>query len=289
MGEQVEHVPSMSPTVAQIVAFWNARRQGASLALPIDGFTLGSQTGHKARQLEWCVAEAIRLRHRKFLSAAGSATLTQDGRGKHLLVMVQGCSMSLQTQVNHISLVATQSGATNLCLATIQAIAEFCTPGVGRPWKTADSPPDVVDVGLQNHLCGIISWWFTDAAYDECAAGELLISSPDARAAFPNLRIIGRERAHASRRILSRPQKADDYLSEVADRFLWDKDSIAALVQHSRTVGDVWRSAPLPPGTVDTEDCWELMEGSASSVPRVLSRFPLPVETLELSVLPTPE
>ena len=49
------------------------------------------------------------------------------------------------------------------------------------------------------------------------------------------------------------------------------------------------RSAPLPPGTVDTEDCWELMEGPASSVPRVLSRFPLPVETLELSVLPTPE
>ena len=174
------------------------------MEMPLDGFTIGDRT--KLRKLEWCMAEAVREQFRRFILTACSATLTQDGRGKHLLVMLNACSEALETKNVCISLVATQGGATNLCLATIRAIEELCTPGYGRPGKPAGSPPDEADANLLNHLTSIITWWLTDAAYDECAAGELLTSSAEARAAFPNLKVVGRERAHASRRILSRPQ-----------------------------------------------------------------------------------
>ena len=229
------------PTVEQIVSFWEHRQQGGNLQMRIDGFTIGDPK--KLRKLEWCIAEAIRARFRNFLLTAGSATLTQDGRGRHLLVMLHACNKALDARTDYISLVETPGGALNLCLATIQALEEFCTPGFGRPGKPAGSPPDTVDDRLLRHVTSIIAWWFTDAAYDECVAGEMLVSSAEARAAFPSLRVVGRERAHASRRILSRPQKADEFLDGAVNKFLWSHDSIASLIQHSSTVGDVWRSA----------------------------------------------
>ena len=241
LGETVD-VHTGSPTIAQIVSFWENRRLGGNLQMPAEGFTIGD--AKKNRKIAWCIAEAQRGKFREFLKTAGSATLTQDGRGKHLLVMLHGCNRALDTAVNHVSVVTTQGGATNLCVATLQALTEFCAPGNGRPSKPAGSPRDVIDTGLLRHICSIISWWFTDAAYNECAAGELLISSADAKAVFPQLRVVGRERAHTSRRVLERPQRADDLLNDRANRFLWNQESIAALIQHSRTVGDVFRYPP---------------------------------------------
>ena len=135
-------------------------------------------------------------------------------------------------------------GATNLCLATLTALEEFCTKGLGRPGQPhPDASTPKVDTDLLAKLCAAIRWWFTDAAYDEFAAGELLVTLPEASKLFPNLRVIGREKAHASRRVLSRPQLADPYLTEVCNHFVWNYDSLASLIQHNPTVGDVWRSS----------------------------------------------
>ena len=138
-----------------------------------------------------------------------------------------------------------RTGATNLCVATLKALEEFCTTGFGRPGTPRpDVPTPQVDKSLLKKLCDAIVWWFTDAVYDEFAAGELLFSLPEARVAFPNLRVVGREKAHASRRVLSRPQSADLYLTEVCNRFIWNYDSVASTIEHNSTVTDMWRGAP---------------------------------------------
>ena len=72
----------------------------------------------------------------------------------------------------------------------------------------------------------------------------MLFSLPEARVAFPNLRVVGREKAHASRRVLSRPQSADLYLTEVCNRFIWNYDSVASTIEHNSTVTDLWCGAP---------------------------------------------
>ena len=49
----------------------------------------------------------------------------------------------------------------------------------------------------------------------------------------PNMSFIVRDKAHGSRRILSRPWACDDYLNTVASSLIKDPSSIAQLIQHS--------------------------------------------------------
>ena len=93
------------------------------------------------------------------------------------------------------------------------------------------------------HVCSIITWWYTDAAAEELSAGEMLTGSAAARQLFPNLKVIGCEQAHTSRRVLERPQKAEPYLEEVARHFLWNMDSIASLFQHSDGSRGIFQAA----------------------------------------------
>ena len=221
-----------APTIDQIMAFWQRTRNGCSTHMPVEGF---SNCGLRNRNLQWCIAETLRARFRTFLadSAAVSASLIQDGRGKHLMVRASACNDKLQRAHVNIGVITSRGGATNLCLATLTALEGFCTLGLGRPGDPhPDAPSPQVDKQLLAKLCASVRWWFTDAAYDEFAAGELLVTRPDANRLFSNLWVIGRERAHASRRILSRPQMAEPFLTEVADQFLWNYDSIASLIQH---------------------------------------------------------
>ena len=87
-----------------------------------------------------------------------------------------------------------------MCVATLTALEEFCTEGIGRPGKLhPDAPAPQLGRPLLNKLCSAVAWWFTDAAFDEFAAGEYLLRVPEARDLFLNLQVVGRVKAHASR------------------------------------------------------------------------------------------
>ena len=231
------------PSAETIMQFWENRRTGSSLVVATEGFTRGDKNGKRNRKLEWIIAEARRSVFRQFITSSidCSVTLTQDGRGKHLLVRANACSDQLRTAAATMSIVTTQGGATNLCVGTLTALEEFCTEGLGRPYGFhPDAPAPQLDHALLKKLCAGVAWWFTDAAFDEFAAGEYLFSRAEARRLFKNLAVVGRERAHASRRVLSRPQSADAYLTEVSNRFLWNYDSMASIIQHTTVGSDVW-------------------------------------------------
>ena len=57
------------------------------------------------------------------------------------------------------------------------------------------------------------------------------------RTLTPNLKLIVRDVAHASRRVTAKPEAADEYLDELPRRIFTDKRAITVITQHS----DVWR------------------------------------------------
>ena len=73
-----------------------------------------------------------------------------------------------------------------------------------------------------------------DAAGDEPGAGrELQRLSSTTIPTLPNLHLVLRDKAHAARRVTSRPWKADAYNQNVAFEFVWKRHSITNLIQHS--------------------------------------------------------
>ena len=182
------------------------------------------------------------MRFREFLRAAVSATLTQDSRQELLLVRMSACNAELDMQVGTIGMVRTHGGATSLAVATLTVLENFCTPYSHQPAGAAGSKAPSLDTGLMKHICSIVTWWYTDAASDELSAGEILVTSAAAKRLFPNLKIIGREKAHASRRVLERPQKAEAFLDDVANQFRWGHQSIASVLQHMPTCHSVFKA-----------------------------------------------
>ena len=62
----------------------------------------------------------------------------------------------------------------------------------------------------------------------------------------PNLRLIIRDRAHASRRLLSRPWKADPFLNEIAETVVMSSTSICKRVQHSHDLREMYATNVWP-------------------------------------------
>lgn len=67
-----------------------------------------------------------------------------------------------------------------------------------------------------------------DSAANELKAARLMMQS-----IAPNLKAVIRDRAHAARRILSRPWKSDPFMKSLAHTFIMDRHSICQRIQHS--------------------------------------------------------
>ena len=84
------------------------------------------------------------------------------------------------------------------------------------------------------HLLSIIEFFVSDAAGDEQKAGKLLRDGfRHLQPALPSLKVVVRDRAHASRRIISRGWSADPYLKSVLDMLLHNRMSIVRIIENS--------------------------------------------------------
>ena len=75
-----------------------------------------------------------------------------------------------------------------------------------------------------------------DSASDETLSADIMRPNTLAGlhgALTPNLRFVLRDKAHASRRIISRPWSADAYLKDVVLMLASGRRSMAQLIQHS--------------------------------------------------------
>ena len=81
-----------------------------------------------------------------------------------------------------------------------------------------------------------------DLASDELLSAGILRSGTLAGGAgvlTPNLRFVLRDKAHASRRIISRPGAADVYVKDVVDMFARGRGSVARMIQNPLETGQV--------------------------------------------------
>jgi hypothetical protein len=172
---------------------------------------VGMGTWRRTRRLEWCLAEARRVLHRRFLRTAGAVTLLQDARKNMLLLRAVAANDRLETRAFVLG-IERDYGSSNVAIqrATMKIIKGMCQMGrhapggpgdSGGPGGPHDAGPGRLDASLHRHLLQAIELFVADGAADEQLAGrELQSPSAAVRPLLPNLRIVLRDKAHASRR-----------------------------------------------------------------------------------------
>lgn len=140
--------------------------------------------------------------------------------------------------------------ATNITETTRTALVEFCTKNFGAPFLSPHASVGACDDKLYNHIRTKFRALTVDSAGNEVAAGENMMSEvsctahvPGVEAFAPNMTFIIRDKAHGSRRILSRPWMCDDYLAAVAGSLITDSGSLAQLIQHSDDLRAIYNEA----------------------------------------------
>ena len=196
----------------------------------------GKGTSDKKDLMRWALTECILERYRNALKCSRTLVLVRDERHQKLLVrfratledmsVVSGC-----LGVQHL----TQGKAQDIVQGTNKIIRDFCTQRLNPPRLYRGGTRDVCDEELVKKIhqcCEVIT---TDSAAAEILAQEIgrgkragsQAAGPE-NVAFPNIKIIGRDRAHACQRLLRHPWKSDPVLRvwmeagrmHVSDRFL---------------------------------------------------------------------
>ena len=194
----------------------------------------------KARKMLWCLAEGHRdLKRALWRSSAAvtSTTIFQDARKAKLSIRFNAANSNLDRRTGHLGTVDLASDhsldSTGIQEGTMAVIRRFCSagapPGVHSAKKT-------LDVDLYQKLTTSIEMFVSDAAADEIRAGHMLAGqsvSLMAKPDLPNLKVVGRDKPHAMRRLTQRGWKADPFLDDVHRSFVTGPGSPAHLIQFS--------------------------------------------------------
>jgi len=196
---------------------------------------------HKSQKLLWCLGEAVARWDRAFARKSATAVAHPDsGCGRHLVRFAFGCTdvtsrRGILGQVAPGSLRTRLQGGDKLSIAFVQAMKDFCTIGFGAP-PTAKKRP-MVDEHLLRKCQQTFVVYDPDGAADAASAGLSLErkrfgTNVDIRARL-------RDHTHAARRVLMRPEAADNFTNRVAQLWVFSKDSPLQLMEHSQVFRDI--------------------------------------------------
>lgn len=201
----------------------------------------------KCRKMAWALAEALRQKKRAVWTATKgldgkppviSSTIYQDARKGRLSVRYTVATSGGERQSGHLGTVDLGESADSISLmkSTDAILKMFATPYFAPPHVEKPMAQPTLDPHLHSRLVNSIEAFISDSASDELRAGFMLagqsttsVYSPK----LPELKMVFRDRPHATRRNLSRNWKADAFISEVADMFLFNADSPIKMIQNS--------------------------------------------------------
>ena len=201
----------------------------------------GVSAERKTANIEWCIVEAARHIWRERLRQASFVSVLRDERHKRVLIRFRCVDKDLNlTHGLFGQLKDTYSStAFGLVQATLQVIRDMCTPGLGLPGSARENL--TCDEDLVQHVRRSVLSTTVDSAGNEVAAvfdsaapilaSSLLLENGDTL--FPCHKLLVRDRAHGTRRILERPWRADDYLDTIVTSLVTGRSSITQLIQHS--------------------------------------------------------
>ena len=219
---------------------------------PIGRDVVPSIAGHKkCRKMVWCLAEAHReIKRSMFCSGKGvddddvliSTTLYQDCRKGKLTVRFTAASSRLERRSGHLGTVDLAKDfsldSIGIMQGTFFILKSFCVRGLGAPYveNEAKTPKPALDGDLEKMLLPSVETFVSDAASDEIRAGHMLCGQ-STRTQYlprlPGLKVVVRDKPHATRRNISRGWKADACLDKIINMFVLGEGSPTRLIQNS--------------------------------------------------------
>ena len=185
----------------------------------------------KVVRMIYCMGEASKAHSQKFLKGAESITLIRDAR-KHRLCIRYVASRKDAKFHSHRGVLGwtRQNGLSgrNIAEDTLRILKEFCI-------SYSQGPTPVKRRGLWRHIKACVHQLVVDSASDELVAGELCrcIMDHDMKPILPNCKLLLRDKAHASRRPMSRPWSKIQAISELLKKTIMLRSSPARMIQNS--------------------------------------------------------
>ena len=234
-------VGTLPARLGQREARWHAR-----------GGIEGVGGANRVKKGAWCLYEVLREADAAFLlHTAQTIWLARDARKQRLLIRFRAVGFKNGELVSRVGVLgqAKEYGtdAAGIVDATLDIVKAAVTKGQDRPAglgnalgasvhnANAHGASDSSEADAATVLQKVEALT-VDAAADEVLAGELMRGRCDIgheQGMCPNLKLVVRDKTHASRRTTQKPEACDAFLPEVVDKLFKDKNSITQLIHNS--------------------------------------------------------
>ena len=186
--------------------------------------------------MRWCLSEAILQRYRTSLRVAKSLVLVRDERHGQLLLRFRATLSDMSVSLVCRSSVKVRKQETSG--TPEKALEDFATPCLSplRGFGGTAGEIGALLIHLKNKCEMVVT---------DCASAEILAQDMGRGARqgaglasdnlFPNTKIVGRDRAHACQRLLSRPWNFDDFVKLLMQDTILGKNSACQKIWHSET------------------------------------------------------
>ena len=204
-------------------------------------------SGTKDARKTWCIGEAMRALDQAFFEKASAITLIRDERNARLQVRYIAVAPNLEVRCGTLGQAREfGTGASNVTRATGVIIRRACSRFLGAPGAARGicKKRPFVKKKLWRHFRDSVIGVTVDAASDEVLSARMMTSvtlSGLREKLTPNLKFIVRDKPHASRRLISRPFAADEFLKDVIMNFARGRGSMARLIQGSNEARRVFQ------------------------------------------------
>jgi len=183
----------------------------------------GNQDDETAR-LQDCIHRALREQDHKFLRKATTMSIQREESKGMVIIRAQAATADLEVR------------------SFILGLRQYDNVGPGA----IDIPEVIVelldayageDAQLQQHMRNIIEAVCVDAAGVETKPARLMQTFPPSRPVAPNLKVVIRDRPHASRRLMTQPWQVDAKISDLTHELISGRHAIVQRIQHSLLFG----------------------------------------------------
>lgn len=239
---------SLSPPLSEFRDSWAKMQQGGSCRD-------GGVSSDKKTNIRWSISEAILEMNRRCLKTAEAIALLRDERKGRLLIRFRACLADLRVVQGVLGLKPTEGFSESLANCTVEAIHDFCQPLLHPPRSCPDFALPAYDASLEKRLRERTSILVTDAASAEQLASNVLRGkrpsalTGECHKELPHVKIVGRDIAHASTRLLKRPFQKHSELEAVMEEFISGKESVGQKLQHSALYAKWWKEILERDGT----------------------------------------
>ena len=239
-AQEGKSLAAFAPEEKEFQEVWKGMRAGGSARN-------GGVCSDKKAQMRWCLSEAALEKTRADLQGALSIAVCRDERKGKLLLRYRACRPDLTISCGVLGFEVSDPSSDALAKATRDAICALCQPLRRLPRGFVSRNKPVYDSEAEERIRNCTTILITDAAAPEMLASGLLAgkrvyaTSGERHEYFRNVRVIGRDTAHATTRLLKKPFNSHPLISQVLEEYVLGKDSFAQKVWRSPMYTQWWR------------------------------------------------